>query len=102
MLRIPARAGAFLAIVIWGTSFVATKVALEELPPVALVMTRTVLGAVFLAALLALRRRRILPPRDALRALAVMGAIGVAFHQLLQAWGLSLTSATNTGWLIGL
>ena len=31
-----------------------------------------------------------------------MGFIGVAFHQLLQAYALQLTSAVNTGWLIGL
>ena len=31
-----------------------------------------------------------------------MGLVGVAFHQLLQAEALRLTSAVNTGWLIGL
>jgi drug/metabolite transporter (DMT)-like permease len=31
-----------------------------------------------------------------------MGFVGVAFHQLLQAHALTLTSATNTGWLIAL
>ena len=31
-----------------------------------------------------------------------MGFIGVAFHQLLQAYALQLTTAVNTGWLIGL
>jgi drug/metabolite transporter (DMT)-like permease len=31
-----------------------------------------------------------------------MGFVGVAFHQLLQAYALRLTTAVNTGWLIGL
>jgi drug/metabolite transporter (DMT)-like permease len=31
-----------------------------------------------------------------------MGFVGVAFHQLLQAYALTMTSAVTTGWLIGL
>jgi drug/metabolite transporter (DMT)-like permease len=31
-----------------------------------------------------------------------MAFVGVAFHQVLQAYALTLTSAVNTGWLIGL
>jgi drug/metabolite transporter (DMT)-like permease len=31
-----------------------------------------------------------------------MGFVGVAFHQILQAQALTLTTAVNTGWLIGL
>src|SRR5205085_8891314 len=34
--------------------------------------------------------------------LALMGFIGVFFHQVLQAYALTLTSAVHTGWLIGL
>ena len=31
-----------------------------------------------------------------------MGFVGVFVHQLLQAYGLTLTTAVKTGWLIGL
>jgi drug/metabolite transporter (DMT)-like permease len=61
-----------------------------------------VLGTALLFAIQAVRRRPAWPPRDALGPLALMGFVGVAFHQTLQAWGLTLTSAVNTGWLIGL
>lgn len=102
MMRIPPRWGALIAIVIWGASFVATKIALRSLEPIALVSARTVLGAAFLAVLVARSRRPMLPPRGTWPNLALMGFVGVFFHQMIQAYGLRLTSATNTGWLIGL
>ena len=98
----PPRLGALLAVVFWGVSFVATKAVVRELSPTALVFTRAGLGTLLLLAILALRRRPALPPREALLPLAAMGFVGVAFHQLLQAHALTLTSAVNTGWLIGL
>ncbi len=96
------RLGALLAVLFWGVSFVATKAVVREISPVTLIFTRAGLGTLLLAGILALRRQRPLPPRDALLPLAAMGFVGVAFHQLLQAHALTLTSAVNTGWLIGL
>jgi drug/metabolite transporter (DMT)-like permease len=98
----PPLLGALLAIIFWGSGFVATKAALRELSPLGLVFSRTVLGTLLLSGMLLLRRERVLPPRSSLGPLAVMGFVGVAFHQLLQAEALRLTSAVNTGWLIGL
>jgi drug/metabolite transporter (DMT)-like permease len=98
----PPRVGAFLAIVFWGVSFVATKAVVGEISPVALVFARASLATVFLSAALALRGKPVLPPQGSLRSLALLGFVGVAFHQTLQAYALTLTSAVNTGWLIGL
>jgi drug/metabolite transporter (DMT)-like permease len=92
----------FIAVVLWGTSFVATKLVLRELPVISLITARFGLGCAFLAVLSILSRRPFLPPRDAVPALAAMGFVGVFVHQLVQAHGLALTSAMNTGWLIGL
>jgi drug/metabolite transporter (DMT)-like permease len=98
----PPLLGAALAVIFWGVSFVATKALVREISPTAVVLARAVLGTALLAAILRVRRERFLPPRDALPALALMGFVGVAFHQLLQAYALRLTSAVNTGWLIAL
>jgi drug/metabolite transporter (DMT)-like permease len=92
-----ARFLAFVAIVFWGISFVATKAALGEVSPVTLVFLRFLIGA---AVLFAIVRR--LPPREAWRSLALMGFVGVFVHQMLQSWALTMTSAVSTGWLIGL
>ncbi len=97
-----ARTGALLAVVFWGTSFVATKLALRELSPVTLVFLRFAQGSFLMAVLLLVRREMAWPPRDTWRWLLLMGFVGVFVHQLLQVNGLKLTSATTTGWLIGL
>jgi drug/metabolite transporter (DMT)-like permease len=96
------RLGALLAIVFWGVSFVATKAVVAEISPATLIFCRAGLGTLLLLSIVALRRQPLWPLRDALAPLAAMGFVGVAFHQLLQAYALTLTSAVNTGWLIGL
>jgi drug/metabolite transporter (DMT)-like permease len=88
---------AAVAVVFWGVSFVATKAALAEVSPVTLIFVRFLIGSLVLLAIV-----RELPPREAWGSLALMGFIGVFVHQMLQAYGLTMTSATSTGWLIGL
>jgi drug/metabolite transporter (DMT)-like permease len=88
---------AAVAVVFWGISFVATKAALREVSPSTLIFVRFAIGALVLLAIV-----RELPPRRAWGALAVMGFVGVFVHQMLQAYALTMTSATNTGWLIGI
>jgi drug/metabolite transporter (DMT)-like permease len=97
MSRIPPRAGALIAVVFWGISFVATKAALREVSPITLIFMRFAIGAALLVVIV-----RKLPPRDALPQLALMGFIGVFVHQMLQAHALTMTSAVHTGWLIGM
>ena len=91
-----ARALAFVAVIFWGLSFVATKAALAEVSPVTLVAVRFAIGALVLLAIV-----RQLPPRSAWPALALMGFVGVFVHQMLQSFALTMTSASSTGWLIG-
>jgi drug/metabolite transporter (DMT)-like permease len=98
----PPRAGALLAVVFWGVSFVATKAVVAEISPTTLVFLRAGLGSALLLAILAIRGALAWPPRETLAPLAAMGFVGVAFHQLLQARALTLTSAVSTGWLVGL
>src|SRR6185369_7886873 len=98
----PARLGALLAVVFWGVSFVATRRAVSEVSPVTLIFARALLGSAVMVAVLAARGEHPLPARRDWRPLALMGFVGVAFHGLLQAYALTLTTATRTGWLIGL
>jgi drug/metabolite transporter (DMT)-like permease len=98
----PPLVGALLAVVFWGVSFVATKAVVREISPFALILLRAALGSALMLAVLAARRVPLLPPRATWPMLGLMGFVGVAFHQLLQAFALTLTSAVHTGWLIGL
>jgi drug/metabolite transporter (DMT)-like permease len=90
------------AIVLWGVSFVATKAALREISPVTLIFTRFALGSIVLFLILAVRNEPLVPPRDTLPVLALLGFVGIFVHQMLQANGLVLTTAIRTGWLIAL
>lgn len=102
MRPVTARLGVFAAVVLWGVSFVATKAALREVSPVTLIFTRFALGVAVLFLILKLRREPLIPPRDTWLMLAVMGFVGIFVHQMVQAHGLTLTTAVRTGWLIGL
>jgi drug/metabolite transporter (DMT)-like permease len=97
-----ARLAALTAVVFWGISFVATKSALQEISPVTLIFTRFAMGTAFLFLILALRRESPVPPRESIAPLVLMGFVGIFVHQMLQAYGLTLTTAIRTGWLIGL
>ena len=91
-----------MAVVFWGISFVATKAALRELSPLALIVIRFALGVALLWSLMLARQGKVRLTRSELPVLLTMGLIGVFIHQMLQAHGLRLTSAVSTGWLIGL
>jgi drug/metabolite transporter (DMT)-like permease len=95
------RLAALAAVIFWGISFVATKAALREISPPTLIFTRFALGVGLLLVIVRLRGGDPLPPRQSWGALAVMGCFGVFVHQMLQAFGLTLTTAVHTGWLIG-
>src|SRR5260221_5017242 len=99
---LPPRIAALLAVVLWGISFVATKAALREMSPPTLIFTRFALGVGLLLIILRRQGANVLPPRSAWPALALMGFIGIFIHQTLQAFGLTLTTAAHTGWLIGI
>ena len=96
------RLAAFGAVALWGVSFVATKAALREVSPLTLIVYRFALGTALLFLMLKIQRTSLVPPRDALPMLALMGFLGIFVHQLLQVYGLTLTTAVRTGWLIGL
>ncbi|MBZ5637533.1 MAG: DMT family transporter [Acidobacteriia bacterium] len=102
--RWPAYFCAAAAVLLWGTSFVASKVALRSLSPLSLVAGRGLLGLATVAAALPFGRpRRPESPRpfDSSRT-ALLGFIGVPVHLALQAYALTMTSAVHSGWLIAL
>jgi drug/metabolite transporter (DMT)-like permease len=96
------RLKALAAALFWGVSFVATKAALREVHPLTIIVLRFGMGVLIL--FLAVWQTRLVKTvggRD-LVPLAILGAIGVAFHQGLQVTGLELTSASSMAWLVAL
>jgi len=91
--------GALLvAVVIWGSTFVATKICLEQMGTLQLVASRFVLGAPALY-LIARARRARLDLRPVWRPVC-FGAAVFSVHFILQTWALEFTSATKTGWIV--
>ena len=86
---------ATFAVVLWGASFVATKVALCYLAPDALVWLRFAMGLVLLGIATAARGQMQLPRRNDLAYFALLGLIGITFHQWLQSNGLVTARATS-------
>ncbi len=90
---------AFLVVLFWGVSFVATRLALEALTPVGLVAARMLIGAASMLVLAVIVGRLSWPePRD--RARCVLLGLILAVHLLIQAFGLLKTTATNSAWII--
>jgi drug/metabolite transporter (DMT)-like permease len=100
MKRTLAYVGLALAIVFWGGSFIATKVSLRELSPAAITAVRFGIGLVVLLAASAARRDLPLPRRADLPILILLGFLGTAFHQFLQATALETVSATVASWIV--
>ena len=91
---------AFFAVVVWGASFVAIKVALKYISPVALVWIRFSVGVIILGAAVLIRRQFALPQRKDWLYFALLGFLGITFHQWLQSTGLVTSQATTTGWIV--
>jgi len=88
-----------VANVVYATSYVVTRVALQDVPPTTLALLRLVLGA---AVLVPLGRRgtATAPPPGQRARVFWMGALGFAAAFALSHWGLVVSSATNAALLI--
>jgi drug/metabolite transporter (DMT)-like permease len=98
--KITAYIEAFIAVFIWGITFVATKATLQEVSPATIVWVRFGIGIIILGVTVALRRQFTLPGLNELAYFALLGFIGVTFHQWLQATGLMTAAATTTAWIV--
>lgn len=97
--RLATFAELLLAVLVWGSSFAATKLALRELPPVAVVWLRFAMGTVVLGLTAWWRGElRLVRRRDAL-VLALLGLQGITLHQWLQSTSLVTTHASTGGWV---
>jgi drug/metabolite transporter (DMT)-like permease len=91
---------ALLAVIIWGASFVATKFALRYTSPDAVVWMRFSVGVVILGIGAFGRRQVTLPRPGEWFYFALLGFLGITFHQWLQSTGLVTSQATTTSWIV--
>jgi len=89
-----------LAVVFWGSSFIATKVALKELSPETIISLRLIIAAVFLFITAILLKKDFSINLKSHSFIFILALIAV-FHLMIQVTGLKYTTASNTGWIIG-
>jgi len=88
------------AVVVWGASFIATKIALRDLAPVTVVWLRFAIGVIILGIATAIKRQFSLPNRKELLYFTILGFLGITFHQWLQSTGLVTSQASTTAWIV--
>ena len=98
--RLLAYAKVTFAVVVWGGSFVATKVVLIDISPMTLVWLRFGIGTTVLGIFALPRGLVYLPKRNELPYLALLGFLGITFHQWLQSTGLVTSQASTTAWIV--
>jgi len=91
---------ALFSVVVWGGTFIATKFALRDASPATIVWLRFGMGVLILGATVVLRKQFALPRREEWAYFALVGFLGVTFHQWLQATGLITAQATTTAWIV--
>lgn len=90
----------FFAVIVWGASFIATKVALAHASPITIVWLRFAMGVVILGVAVVLRRQFALPNKNEWGYFALLGFLGITFHQWLQSNALVTSEASTTAWIV--
>lgn len=80
---------------LWGSTFVVTKAAIAELPPLTLAFARVAIGALVLLPFALLRYRRSATSGLPWRALIVLGILGVALYYTAFNLSMQYTTATQ-------
>ena len=90
-----------VSVVFWGASFVATKSLLDTLSPLGIIYIRLIFG-ILAALLIAFSRKRnfALNKKD-VKGIVILALISIT-HLWIQVTGMQYTSASNTGWIIGI
>jgi len=99
-MNIKAVLKALFAVTVWGASFVATKVSLQYTTPTTIVWLRFTMGVIILGIAVALKKQFALPTGKDWGYFALLGFLGITFHQWLQSTGLLTAQATTTAWIV--
>ena len=91
---------ALFAVLVWGTSFIATKIAVGQISPTTVVWLRFAIGIPILLFAVILRKQFSFPRSNEWWYFALLGFLGITFHQWLQSNGLKTAQATTTAWIV--
>jgi RarD protein len=89
-----------LAVIFWGYSFIAVKIALRELSPQVIVSLRLIIASVFLLVVAIILKKDFSIDLKNHGFIFILALISV-FHLWIQVVGLKYTTASNSGWIVG-
>ena len=88
------------SVVFWGASFIATKIALEEIKPLSIIFLRLILASILLTIIAVYFKRSLRLSWKNHSGIFILALIA-SFHLWIQVTGMQFTTAANTGWIIG-
>ena len=91
---------ALFAVIVWGASFIATKIALADISPITIVWLRFLMGVVILGLAVTVRKQFALPDKREWAYFALLGFLGITLHQWLQSNALRTSEAGTTAWIV--
>lgn len=86
-----------LTSLLWGGNFVVGKSLVNHASPMTLTNLRWIIAVLCLFPIVWKKEKRLLPPKESLLPLVLMGLTGVVLFNLFQFWALEQTTATNVG-----
>lgn len=99
--KIPSYWKPLTSVIFWGISFIATKYALMETKPLVIIFVRQLLGIVLLSSIALYQKKSFAINFKDHKWILLLSAIS-SFHLYIQVTGLQYTTASNTGWIIGI
>lgn len=91
---------ALFAVIVWGASFIATKIALLDISPITIVWLRFLMGVIILGIAVVMQKQFTWPAKKEWAYFALLGFLGITFHQWLQSNGLKTSEAGTTAWIV--
>lgn len=82
---------------LWGGNFIVGKTLVDHASPITLTILRWAIAIICLIPLVWWKEKKLIPPKESILPLFIMGVTGVALFQALQFMALEKTSATNVG-----
>ncbi len=88
------------AMLIWSSSFIATKVAYRTFPPITLAAARFLVALILLGIARLILKERVRPTRKEMVPIAFSGFMGITLYFLFENVGLSMTTASSAALIV--
>nr|WP_280146765.1 DMT family transporter [Priestia megaterium]MDH3169287.1 DMT family transporter [Priestia megaterium] len=89
-----------IAVLLWSTSFVGTKIAYTSFPPLTLGAARFVIAAIILGLILLIKKDKLKPSVKDIGLMSISGVLGTTLYFSLENIGVELTTASNAAIIV--